>query len=127
MIRVSCCVTATGGKTLCSSDGSMTHAPNSSFSPEIFPLFSARVMVAFDTPVAVAACPAVYFMARHRFDLQQLHGVAGVIRRFHAVLQEGLAPCRQNWAVTGGGDRNRMGVVVRRGINWASGEAAAAG
>lgn len=46
----------------CSSDGSITQEPASSFFPLIFPDFKALVIVAVATPVAFAACPAVYFI-----------------------------------------------------------------
>lgn len=63
MIRVSGGAPAAGGNTRCSSAGSMVQVPLSSFNPEILPLFKALVIVALEIPAALAACPAVYFMA----------------------------------------------------------------
>lgn len=48
----------------------MLQAPLSSFDPEIFPFCSALVIVAFETPTAFAACPAVYFIAYQDVSLR---------------------------------------------------------
>jgi hypothetical protein len=62
MVRLAESFSATGGNCRCSSAGSIWNEPEAPFTPEILPVFNALDIVAVDTPAALAACPAVYFM-----------------------------------------------------------------
>lgn len=111
-----------GGKTRWSSEGSMRHAPVSSFDADILPDFMARVMVAMFFPVALAASPAVYCMALAFLCIQLLRKSRGarllILGRPLSPWREGLAPFHQKTAETEGASPLLPEIALHRDTSW---------